>query len=82
MLDQQNFKLNSDQEYDRTSLKTKVDEEQRNLLSLQEESRHRIEQQHLDERKQLDRNIEDRLRKLNEQVDEDIKFLFLINPIF
>jgi hypothetical protein len=49
-------------------LKSIVDEEQRNLLTLQEESRVRMEQQHLDERKQLDRNIEDRLRKLNEQV--------------
>jgi hypothetical protein len=27
-----------------------------------------MEQQHLDERKQLERNIEDRLKKLNEQV--------------
>ena len=37
-------------------------------LVLQEESRHRIEQQHFDERKQLERNIEDRLNELNKQV--------------
>jgi len=49
-------------------LKSILDEDQHNLLSLQEESRLRIEQQHSDERKQLERNIEDRLRKLNEQV--------------
>ena len=68
MLDQQNFKLNSDQERERTSLKTILDDDQRNLLSLQEESRHRMEQQHLDERKQLERNIEERLIELNKQV--------------
>lgn len=68
MLDQQNFKLNSDQENERIALKTKLDEDQRNLLYLQEESRHRIEQQHLDERKQLERNIEERFIELNKQV--------------
>jgi hypothetical protein len=70
MLDQQNFKLNSDQENERTSLKTKLDDDQKNLLCLQEESRHRIEQQHFDERKQLERNIEERLIELNKQVIE------------
>jgi len=68
MLDQQNFKLNSDQEHERTSLKTILDDDQRNLLSLQEESRHRMEQQHFDERKQLERNIEERFCELNKQV--------------
>lgn len=62
------IKLNSDQERERSSLKVTLDEDYRNLLNLQEESRLRMEQQHLDERKQLDRNIEDRLKKLNEQV--------------
>jgi hypothetical protein len=51
-------------------LKTKLDDDQKNLLSLQEESRHRIEQQHFDERKQLERNIEERLIELNKQVIE------------
>lgn len=61
-------KLNSDQERERNSLKVILDDDQRNLLSLQDESRLRMEQQHIDERKQLERNIEERLRKLNEQV--------------
>ncbi len=60
--------MNSDQEHERHSLKTILDEDQNNLLSLQEESRLRMEQQHADERRQLERNIDDRLRKLNEQV--------------
>ena len=72
MLDHQNFKLNSDQENERTSLKTKLDEDQKNLLCLQEESRHRIEQQHLDERKQLERNIEERLIEINKQMEQEI----------
>ncbi len=62
------IQLNSDQNHERNSLKTILDEDQHNLLRLQEESQLRIEQQHSDERKQLERNIEDRLRKLNEQV--------------
>ena len=68
MLDHQNFKLNSDQEQERASLKAILDEDQKNLLALQEESRHRLEQQHCDERKQLERNIEERLIELNKQV--------------
>ncbi|CAF1030666.1 unnamed protein product [Rotaria sordida] len=72
MLDQQNIKLNSDQERERNSLKTTLDEDQRNLLHLQEESYHRMEQQHADERRQLERNIEDRLRKLNEQMQHEL----------
>lgn len=68
MLDHQNFKLNSDQEEERVSLKAILDEDQKNLLALQEESRHRMEQQHCDERKQLERNIEERFIELNKQV--------------
>ena len=70
MLDHQNFKLNTDQERERTALKVQLDEDQRNLLSLQEESRHRMEQQHIDERKQLERNIDDRFLELNKQVEQ------------
>ncbi|CAF1200887.1 unnamed protein product [Adineta ricciae] len=72
MLDQQNIKLNSDQERERTALKAILDEDQRNLFNLQEESRLRMEQQHLDERKQLERNIEERLKKLNEQMELEL----------
>lgn len=49
-----------------------LDEDQRNLFNLQEESRLRMEQQHLDERRQLERNIEERLKKLNEQVFDSL----------
>lgn len=68
MLEQQNFKLNSDQERERTALKGQLEDDQRNLLFLQEESRHRMEQQHLEERKQLEKNIDELLAKLNKQV--------------
>lgn len=71
MLDQENVQIHSDHEHERKSLKTILDDEQQNLVNLQEESRLRIEQQHADERRQLDRNIEDRLRKLNEQVNNN-----------
>lgn len=70
MLDQQNFKLNSDQERERTALKGQLEDDQRNLLALQEESRHRMEQQHFDERKQLEKNIDERLAELNQQVEK------------
>ena len=67
------IKLNSDQERERTALKAILDEDQKNLFNLQEESRLRMEQQHLDERKQLERNIEERLKKLNEQVFDSLQ---------
>ena len=60
--------MNSDQEQERNLLKITLNEEQRNLLHSQEESRARLEQQHKEERIQLDRSIDERLRKLNEQV--------------
>ncbi|UJR27427.1 hypothetical protein I4U23_008716 [Adineta vaga] len=72
MLDQQNIKLNSDQECERNALKAILDDDQKNLFNLQEESRVRMEQQHLDERKQLERNVEERLKKLNEQMELEL----------
>jgi RNA polymerase-binding transcription factor DksA len=74
--------INTDHEHERRSLKSILEEDQENLLNLQEESRHRIDQQHLDEQRQLERNIEDRLRKLNEQVIflfEKILSVFFLN---
>lgn len=76
MFDQQNVKLNSDQERERISLQTTLDDDYQNLVQLQQESCRRMEQQHLEERRQLDRNIDERLRRLNEQV---LFFVFVIN---
>ncbi|CAF4393723.1 unnamed protein product, partial [Rotaria magnacalcarata] len=76
----------------RNSLNAALAEDHRNLISLQEESYRRMEQQHADERKLLERNIEERLRKLNQQVlsclltiekhyDDNISFIEFVKII-
>jgi len=62
------FQLTTDHNQEKYSLKRSLEDDRKNLMNLQEESLLRANQQHLDEIKKLDKSIEDRLRKLNEQV--------------
>jgi uncharacterized membrane protein YqhA len=71
--------LNSDQERERNDLKIILDNEQRNLLALQNDSCVRLEQQHADEKRQLNRNVDERWRKLHEQVSMSICMVISMN---
>lgn len=61
--------METDHNQEKYSLRTGFDDDRNNLLKLQEESQLRINQQHFDEIKQLEKTIEDRSRKLTEQVE-------------